>query len=469
MTNASGADTPRWVAVGIGLAVGWLGFPLNAGAFNISKIGWNFGERQVAQALKLSAVDIRPQWESAWVREVIANDPAVKQIVSGYLSGLSSAGYALGEQGVWVSTGQYTVAQNQGNIPMPAASLTKVATTLSALSTWEAAHRFETWIGWEGQFENGVVIGDLVVEGGGDPLFVWEEAIALGNALSQLGVRRVTGNLIIAGDFTMNFEISTSQSGELLKQALNASQWDYAIESAHSRLAPGTPTPAIQIEGGIEVSPTSRRGRASGWLLRHDSLPLVAILKAMNIYSNNPMAEHMASIVGGPASIVQKAEEVAGVVPGELTLINGSGLGEENQMSPRAAVAMLQKIHDILRQQNLTISDIFPIAGRDGGTLVDRGLPNNAVVKTGSLAVVSALAGALPTQKKGLVWFSLINYGLGLDALRDRQDQILLAIEHQWGKATEIPPELQSSIVIGQPPYQFGDPQRNRAAQQPAP
>ncbi|MEL6471883.1 MAG: D-alanyl-D-alanine carboxypeptidase [Cyanobacteria bacterium J06623_4] len=464
MTNTVRANTSVWTAMGIGLAVGGLGL-----SFNVSQVGWRFGERQTAQALKLSAVDIRPQWESAWVREVIANDPAVKQIVSGYLSGLSSAGYVLGEQGVWVSTGQYTVAQNQGDIPMPAASLTKVATTLAALSTWEAAHRFETWVGWEGRFEDGVIEGDLIVEGGGDPLFVWEEAIALGNALSQLGVRRVSGNLVIAGDFTMNFETNQGESGELLKLAMNASKWDYAIESAHLRLPPGTPTPQVDIAGGVKVSPTSRRGRTSGWLIRHDSLPLVAILKAMNIYSNNPMAEQMANIVGGPASIVRKAEEVAGVVPGELTLINGSGLGEENQMSPRASVAMLQKIHDILRQQNLTISDIFPIAGRDGGTLVDRGLPNNAVVKTGSLAVVSALAGALPTQKKGIVWFSLINYGLGLDALRDRQDQILLAIEQQWGKAAEIPPELQSSIVIGQPPYQFGDPQRNLAAQQPAP
>lgn len=142
MTNTSRANTSVWTAVGVGLAVGWLGL-----SFNVNKMGWRFGERQTAQAVKLSAVDIRPQWESAWVQEVIANDPAVKQIVSGYLSGLSSAGYVLGEQGVWVSTGQYTVAQNQGDIPMPAASLTKVATTLAALSTWEAAHRFETWVG----------------------------------------------------------------------------------------------------------------------------------------------------------------------------------------------------------------------------------------------------------------------------------------------------------------------------------
>lgn len=435
----------------------------------IGLLGFGWGRPQPAQPLNLSRVDIRPQWESPWVREVIANDPAAKQIVSDYVAGLSSAGYETEAQGVWVSTGQYAVANNQGESPKPAASLTKVATTLAALSTWGPAHRFETWVGWQGQYANGVVQGDLIIEGGSDPLFVWEEAIALGNALQQLGIRQVTGDLIIAGDFNMNFETGPAESGERLQQAFDSAKWGYEVEEAHLRLPGGAPIPTLQIDGGVKVEPSSRRGRVTGWFVRHDSLPLVAILKAMNIYSNNPMAEQIANITGGPAAVVRKAEEVAGVVPGELTLVNGSGLGEENQMSARAVVAMLQEIQDILRSQNLTISDIFPVAGADGGTVIDRGLPQNAVVKTGSLAVVSALAGALPTQEKGIVWFSLINYGSGLDALRARQDQVLKALEQQWGKAEGIPPELRTSVVIGQAPYQFGDPQRNVAVQQEDP
>ncbi|MGB3570811.1 MAG: D-alanyl-D-alanine carboxypeptidase, partial [Phormidesmis sp.] len=108
-----------------------------------------------------------------------------------------------------------------------------------------------------------------------------------------------------------------------------------------------------------------------------------------------------------------------------------------------------------------TISDIFPVTGADGGTVSNRGLPANSVVKTGSLAVVSALAGVVPTEERGLVWFSLMNYGAGLDALRSRQDQIISALEQQWGKASGIPPELKTTVVIGQTPYQFGNPERN--------
>ena len=413
------------------------------------------------QGLELASVDLRPTWESAWIRDTIASDPAANAIVSGYLTGLSASGYLNEEQGVWVSSGIYPVAQHQGETPRPAASLTKVATTLAALSTWGPDHRFNTLVGFRGELEGGVVDGDLIIEGGSDPLFVWEEAIALGLSLQQMGIRRVTGDLIIAGDFTMNFNPDPGQSGLLLKQALNEAEWDYEVEEAYLNFPTGMLKPSIQIAGQVRRDPGSWRNRASGWLVEHSSLPLVAVLKAMNIYSNNAMAQQIADTVGGSTAVVRKVEEVAGVSPGEIILINGSGLGEENRISPRAAVAMFRKIQDELRSHNYTISDIFPIAGADGGTLEDRRLPNNAVVKTGSLAVVSALAGALPTQDKGIVWFSLINYGSGLDNLRNRQDQVLAALEQQWGRAEGVPPELQTSVRIGEAPYQFGDSQRN--------
>ncbi|MEM8504495.1 MAG: D-alanyl-D-alanine carboxypeptidase [Cyanobacteria bacterium P01_D01_bin.1] len=427
--------------------------------------GW-----EPAKPLRLGAVDIRPRWESDWARAAISNDPAAKSIVNSYLSGLSSVGYLPEEQGIWVSVGDYPVAENMGEVPVPAASLTKVATTLAALATWEPTHQFKTWVGWRGQVENGVVLGDLVVVGGDDPLFVWEEAIALGKSLQQQGIRRVKGNLIIAGNFNMNFETDRATSGQWLKQALNANEWDYEIETVYQNLAKN-PTaddsrPTIEISGSIQVEPDNRKESVNGWLVRHDSLPMVALLKAMNIYSNNPMAEQIANAAGGTSAVVNKASTRAGIPAGEVRLINGSGLGEENQISPRATVLMLQAIQSQLLSSGFTLSDIFPIVGADGGTVRDRGLPANAVVKTGSLAVVSSLAGAFPTESKGIVWFSIMNYGSGLDALRSRQDRVLSALEQQWGKAQTLPPELRSTVVIGQAPYQFGDPARNRLVKQ---
>lgn len=407
------------------------------------------------------------------MRETIANDPAAEAIVAGYVSGLAGAGYEADQQGVWVASGDFPIAQYQGDVRRSAASITKAATTLAALATWGAEAQFETLVGWQGSIEDGVLKGDLIVEGGDDPLFVWEEAIALANTLQTLGIRQVTGDLIVTNAFNMNFESDPLISGQWLKESFNRAEWGYDVERAYLEMPPGTPTPELQIDGQVRAEPGSWRNRASGWLVSHQSLPLVAVLKAMNIYSNNPMAEQMANTLGGSQAVMQKVEEVTGIPPEEISLINGSGLGEENQLSPRAAVAMMQQIQEILRStaissqgttlaRTYTISDIFPIAGADGGTVTDRGIPNNAVVKTGSLAVVSALAGAMPTKDKGVVWFSLLNYGLGLDALRSRQDQVLTALEKQWGRAPEIPLELETTVRIGTDPYRLGDESRNQ-------
>ena len=59
---------------------------------------------------------------------------------------------------------------------MPAASLSKVAVTLAALETLGAEYQFVTQIGTNGSIQNGILQGDLIVEGSYDPFFVWEEA-----------------------------------------------------------------------------------------------------------------------------------------------------------------------------------------------------------------------------------------------------------------------------------------------------
>ncbi|MEO1401920.1 MAG: D-alanyl-D-alanine carboxypeptidase [Cyanobacteria bacterium J06635_1] len=415
------------------------------------------------QSLDLASLELKPTWESPWLQQKLVADPQAAQIVSRYVSNLSSAGFSSDFQSVWVGVGSYPIAKYQEAQRLPAASLTKIATTLAALETWGVDHRFETLVGWRGTLTDGVLQGDLIVRGGGDPLFVWEEAIALGNALQQLGIQRVTGNLIIVDNFVMNFKTDPLEAGSLLKEALNANTWAADVQRQYQTMPPGTGQPRIQIDGTVQVgSPLATVNQASGWLLRHQSLPLAAILKAMNIYSNNVMSDLVAQTLGGPTAVMQVASQVAEVNPIEISLINGSGLGEDNQISSKAVVQMLQMIQAKLAAHQLTIADLFPVSGTDTGTLIDRTLPHHAALKTGSLAVVSALAGAFPTEKKGVVWFAIINYGSGLDELRYRQDRLLADLEQRWGKAKEIPPELKATIRFNQGPYQLGDPARNQ-------
>ncbi|MBX2865559.1 MAG: D-alanyl-D-alanine carboxypeptidase [Leptolyngbyaceae cyanobacterium MAG.088] len=417
--------------------------------------------------VNLADVDIRPTWESPWLQQRLAADPAAEKILNGYMADLSGLGFSASQQSVAVDVGRYPVARHQESRRLPAASLTKVATTLAALETYGTNHQFETFIGWRGTIANGTLQGDLIIKGAYDPLFVWEEGIALGNTLQQLGIQRVTGGLIVIDQFAMNFKTDPLESGELLKQAMNSASWGWEVEKQYATLPPGTPKPSLQILGEVQIASTATVvSQASGWLVRHKSLPLAVILKAMNIYSNNVMAEMIANLSGGPANVVKIAEQV-GVTPGEISLINGSGLGEDNQLSARAVIILMQAIQTRLQAQGLNFADLFPVSGTDIGTLIDRTIPANASVKTGSLAVVSALAGALPTEKKGIVWFAIINYGSGLETLRARQDRLLASLENQWGKPEKIPTQIKPQLQFNKDPYRLGDAKRNEIIQSP--
>jgi D-alanyl-D-alanine carboxypeptidase/D-alanyl-D-alanine-endopeptidase (penicillin-binding protein 4) len=363
-----------------------------------------------------------------------------QQQVERYLDSLASKGFSQETQGVWMQSGENILAENQGTVPLPAASVTKVATSLAALQTFGPDRRFVTILGTTGTIENGVLKGNLVVQGGGDPFFVWEEAIAVGNQLNRLGIKQVQGNLLVVGKFYMNFQEDRIKSGNLLKQALNKELWSVETQTQHQTLPLGTPKPQVEIAGKVEVAPTLPSDFQP--LVRQHSLPLAELLKKMNRYSNNKMAEFIAESVGGAKTVARTAAATAGVLEAEIHLVNGSGLSVENRISPRAAVAMFAAIERLLVRYDLTVGDVFAIVGEDEGILETRSLPKLTVVKSGTLDSVSALVGALPTQEQGTIWFAIINNGSNLKGFRDRQEKLLSSFIDEWGAANSLPVEL---------------------------
>ncbi len=383
-----------------------------------------------------------------------------------HLQSLSQRGLDPRAQGVWIQQGNVLLAQNQGTTPVPAASLTKVATSLVSLYILGPNHQFETQIRATAPIVNGVLRGDLIVQGGGDPLLVWEDAIAIGNALNQLGIRQVTGNLLITGNLMVNFESDRLKSGNLLKQGLNSRQWNSEVERQYRTLAAGTPRPQVEIAGQVSlVGYGTDLLPASTPLLRQRSLPVKQIIKLMNIYSNNAISEAMATTVGGAAVVAQRAAQLAGVPQNEILLQNGSGLGVENRISPRAVCAMFAALQRYAESQHLTLADLFPIAGTDEGTIENRRIPRYALVKTGTLNDVSSLGGVIPTRDRGLVWFAIMNRGTDLDGLRARQDSLLQALTAQWGVASPPPLAVQPTAPIHSVTGIVGDTRRISSAQ----
>ena len=395
-----------------------------------------FGSGLISLWLDMAGVQIKPMqavdtlaWQ-AGTGLVLSPDPnpARGQTIKEYLKELQALKLIKPEQtqvqGIWMQSGPILMANHQGTKPLPAASLTKIATSLVALKHWGHDHRFETLINATGPVKNGVLEGNLVVNASGDPLFVWEEAITIGNMLNKMGIKRVNGNLVIVGEFAMNFQRNPQLAGQALKRALNSSSWSRRIAFAHGRMSKGTLKPQVAISGKVEVKEEVETSQTQ--LIRHRSLPMVQLINEMNVFSNNEMAEMLAESVGGASVVQSRAAKLARVPQSEIQLINGSGLGQENLVSPRAATAMLMAVQRLATPHNLTVADFFPTAGLDyRGTTYARRIPKNTAFKTGTLRDVSALAGVMPTKNRGLVWFAVINKGVFVPGFRSEQDKLL--------------------------------------------
>ncbi len=81
---------------------------------------------------------------------------------------------------------------------LPPASITKAATALYVLSVLGPEARFETRVlANGGTVSGGVLAGDLVLQGGGDPTLQTADLARLANALVAAGLRRVSGRFLI--------------------------------------------------------------------------------------------------------------------------------------------------------------------------------------------------------------------------------------------------------------------------------
>ncbi len=362
-------------------------------------------------------------------------DPASQALVETYLNTLEQRGFSRTNQGVWIQTNDQLLASHQGTVPIPAASVTKVATTLAALQTFGPDHRFQTRISTTGSIQAGVLQGDLLIQGDGDPFFVWEDAIAIGNLLNQAGIRQVTGNILISGPFYMNFQTDPITAGILFQTGINSSRWPSEALTQYQTLPAGTPQPQVTVTGSVQlITPVPE----STLIVNHRSFPVAELLKKMNRFSNNIMADMLANRVGGAATVAQIAAESTGLPATEVQLINGSGLGIDNRISPRAAVAMLLAIQDLLPDQ-MTVGNLFEVIGEDTGVLVRRVLPSALIAKSGTLNQVSSLAGSLSTQQDPVIWFAVMNTGYDVEGFRRQQGTLLQQVVNQRGIAPLSP------------------------------
>ncbi|HEX9639424.1 MAG TPA: D-alanyl-D-alanine carboxypeptidase/D-alanyl-D-alanine-endopeptidase [Acidobacteriota bacterium] len=163
----------------------------------------------------------------------------------------------------------------RADVPLMAASLTKLGTALAALKRWGPAHTFRTEIYGRPPDANGTVSGDLVIKAYGDPSMVQERLWTIARELRQRGVERIAGDLVFDGSYLepapfpsgwRNVPSTKSYYAPLSPFALNFNL--VAVKVAPGP-APGAPAAVasepessyIQIRNSARTS--SRAGRAS--------------------------------------------------------------------------------------------------------------------------------------------------------------------------------------------------------------
>lgn len=347
-----------------------------------------------------------------------------------------------------------TIYERKGSEAFVPASAMKLATAMAALDLLGADAKFTTRFIANKPPENGVIEGDLVVVGGGDPLLstsgyktvfddpdqFYEEFSAIADALSQSGIRSITGDLV--GDDSRYDDVrwvptwparyqfggTVAPLSALVVNDGNTGYTDTPNEATTNRKAGDSPLLFVQTlrtvlnSRGITVGGLATTGRAptdGEEVSTFDSVAMSQVLTEMLKNSDNTTAELVLKEIGvqskgegTTAAGIEAAKESLssqGFDITDLVMLDGSGLDRGNRMSCELSLALVEAV-----SQRPEFSDALPLGGKSG-TLRKRMLatPSTGRVraKTGTLNSVNALAGFADTPKGTTLTFAFIHNG----------------------------------------------------------
>jgi D-alanyl-D-alanine carboxypeptidase/D-alanyl-D-alanine-endopeptidase (penicillin-binding protein 4) len=260
----------------------------------------------------------RPRLSNANPLDPVPMNP----LVAAYTDSLAAFGFSAEHQGFIVTTlkGEVLAEHNADRLYNPA-SVTKVATSLTAISRLGPDFKFRTALYTDGTLDRatGILHGSLYLVGSGDPGFFSENAMMIADKMNRSGIREVDGNLVVLGQFFFNFSASREASAKAFRAVLTPETWSaaakstythfLAIRAAEDRVSdsgvpapPLTSPPSLRIDGQTITEASVNTGKLTP-LAVHTSLPLLRVLKGLNDFSNNWMATVIGNLVGGPDAV----------------------------------------------------------------------------------------------------------------------------------------------------------------------
>jgi D-alanyl-D-alanine carboxypeptidase/D-alanyl-D-alanine-endopeptidase (penicillin-binding protein 4) len=390
----------------------------------------------------------------------------------------------------------------QAERPVNPASLTKLVTTYAALDILGPSWTWNTPVWLDGTLRRpgpeGVLDGDLVIQGRGDPTLVLERIWLLLRHVRQLGVREIHGDIVLDRGA---FEVEPSPPGGFDGEALRPYNVDadalllnyksllltFTPDAAQGRASVGSEPPlaGVRVDDSVALSdapcadwhaalradwsdagrvrfagsfpascgekrwsvayaePKSYNARALAGLWAElggvlsggvrdgvaparapsfevASPPLADVVRDINKYSNNVMAQQLFLTLGlmqRGAGTPDNAREVLrqwlagrlGAAAENTLLDNGSGLSRETRLSAQAFARLLQQAWASPVMPELIAS--LPVSGLDGTLRRSQAPLGRAHLKTGSLRDVAGVAGyVLGASGRRQVVVAIINH-----------------------------------------------------------
>jgi D-alanyl-D-alanine carboxypeptidase/D-alanyl-D-alanine-endopeptidase (penicillin-binding protein 4) len=338
--------------------------------------------------------------------------------------------------------GQEVVAQNGGVAVIPASTM-KLVVAAVALEVLGPGYKFTTTVMGE-VGDDGVVVGDMSIVGGGDPVLStdwWPTAQrqahppinitrleGLADAVVAAGVTRVAGRVVGDGSrYDDEFfgpswadDVRVFEAGPYDALLVNDGWTTTSITDVTADPALGAAELFVDLlrDRGVRVA----QGAASESLAftteiaTIESQPLSAIVDEMLMTSDDNTAEMLVKEIGfevsGMGSTAAGIEAIIGqlltwgVSIDGVLLVDGSGLSRDNRVTCQAILGVLQQ-----GGPEDPLGAALPVAAVSG-TLADffAGSPVDGRLqgKTGTLSDVKALAGYLPVESGGTIEFVLV-------------------------------------------------------------
>ncbi len=340
----------------------------------------------------------------------------------------------------------FTVRASTPRVP---ASNEKLYTSTAALSTLgEAGTLKTTALATVPLSLNGTLDGDLYLRGEGDPTLTTARLEVLAQDLADAGLARVTGHVV--GDDSA-FDSRRGPPSEGYRPSVDVAPLGALMVNRGydtGRYQANPPAFAASVlarqlrDAGVKLSVKGRAGTtpAGALALATRSSPTVtSLLKAMNVPSDNYIAEMLLKAVGmtderagTTARGAAVAEDVAAdELDAHPQIVDGSGLSRSDRTSPRDIVALLgAKFEDPAFYGSLAVMGV-------SGTLQDRLRTSVARRrcrgKTGTLSDVSALSGYCRTTGGDTVAFSILMNRVNVYAAHRIQDRMVSVIARYSG------------------------------------